>query len=216
MDRCKQTSREATGRNAPRRKIFRIKRKRTSNDDVNSPVLLPMGAITKILDFADVDVDTLLDLAKSDESIRAYVETNQIEAATLEANREILRKLRANDPELDELYLPAEEINYDNEYCPEGDRDLRWLGYFIGKNTALKELHLMISSSGPYEDLRPYNMAIGPLCRGVNLNRSIQKIWFHCGNCWTKSCVNALWDGNTLCPTFDGYVCPRCADGDSL
>ena len=61
-------------------------------------------------------------------------------------NRDILRRLKENDPELVELRVSnAVNLRDENEYClsSEADaRELEWLGYYIGKNTSLKLLGL--------------------------------------------------------------------------
>ena len=88
-----------------------------------------------------------------------------------ETNRGILRKLKANDTEFDDLVVSEEEhYRDDRDYCPEDTRSLGWVGYYIGKNTYLRELIL--------RPVRDFNNIIETLCRGVNCNRSIQKIAF--------------------------------------
>ena len=47
-------------------------------------------------------------------------------------NRDILRRLKEDDPEFDEVWVTnARDDEFD--YCPEGSLDIGWLGYFIGK-----------------------------------------------------------------------------------
>ena len=89
-------------------------------------------------------------------------------------NREILRKLKENDPGYVSLVVSKEGVARGcNEYEVEGARDLGWLGYFIGKNTKLQKLILRDTAFGPI--LARY---IETFCRGVNSNRSIQEIVF--------------------------------------
>ena len=78
-----------------------------------------------------------------------------------ETNREILRWLKENDPEFVELCVRSRRDD-------ENARELGWIGYFIGENTTLKEITLC---SDPFLGL--------PFYRGMNSNRSIQKISFH-------------------------------------
>ena len=103
----------------------------------------------------------------------------KIEDITTDAtNREILRQLKENDPEFDNLVVCStrDEDDYrdtDNEYCPQSAREMGWVGYYIGKNTTLKELHLQ---RNPF---RQFNTGdIQTFCKGVNSNRSVQKIDF--------------------------------------
>ena len=69
-----------------------------------------------------------------------------------EDNQDILRRLKENDPDFEMLWVMDEPIN-DNDYCPEGDSEPGWLGYFIGKSTTLKNLFL--GSDECYVLLRP-------------------------------------------------------------
>ena len=65
-------------------------------------------------------------------------------------NREILCKLKENDPNLvnvaviGSLHDNIDLIDHNglHEYHPEGAHDLGWVGYYIGKNTYLKKLQL--------------------------------------------------------------------------
>ena len=96
---------------------------------------------------------------------------------TDETNREILRKLKENDPEFDNLVVCStrDEDDYrdDNEYCPQSAREMGWVGYYIGKNTTLQELYFNLN---PFED---FSNSIELFCRGANSNRCIQKIGFN-------------------------------------
>ena len=102
--------------------------------------------------------------------------TTKIEdISTDETNREILRWLKENNPDFDELVVCStrDEDNLfgDSEYCPKSANDMGWLGYFIGQNTTLRELELR-----SFEDIN--DKAIETFCAGVNINRSIKKIAF--------------------------------------
>ena len=62
---------------------------------------------------------------------------------TDKTNQYILRQLLQNDPDFDKLVVVSRRNDDDdNEYCPEDTRSLGWVGYYIGKNTTLKELIL--------------------------------------------------------------------------
>lgn len=102
-----------------------------------------------------------------------------------ETNREMLRKLEKNDPNFDKLWVRSSHdlaVGRAQYYLSDGAHELGWLGYFISKNTTLKELHLTSNIFGGAV-LRThmaggYSNAIEPFCRGVNRNTSIQKIRF--------------------------------------
>ena len=57
---------------------------------------------------------------------------------TDEQNRNILRKLKANDPDFDKLLVDdtrgsGSGSGRKNVYCPEGTQDLGWLGISLAK-----------------------------------------------------------------------------------
>lgn len=89
-----------------------------------------------------------------------------------ESNRVILRKLRENNPKLDKLWVYDGSVGGSKEYCPAGAHDMALLGYFIGQNTSLKELCFWMN---PVEDISECTELF---FRGVNCNRSIQKLDF--------------------------------------
>ena len=84
-----------------------------------------------------------------------------------QTNQEIIHRLKKDDPKLKKLTVCAEGARDGYCYYPEGARDLGWLGYYIGRNTILKELHLRSGFNGGIH-----------FCRGVNCNRSIRKFSF--------------------------------------
>ena len=106
----------------------------------------------------------------------AAASTIKIEDITTdEINREILRKLKGNDPTFEKLRVYEERSSHlDNRYCPQGARDFGWLGYYIGQNTYLRKL---ILRSNIFRGVN--SSAIESFFRGVNSNRSIQKIRFN-------------------------------------
>jgi len=92
--------------------------------------------------------------------------------ASDDVNRKILRRLKENDPNFDELWWvdgggPTSRKGY--MYYPEGGSDVGWFGHFIGNNTKLRALTFYSN---------PFEKAIEQFCRGVNSNRSIRKIVF--------------------------------------
>ena len=98
----------------------------------------------------------------------AAAATVAIEDITRNAtNREILRRLKENDPEFHMLRVVYACSRRNNQFWPEDAHILGWLGYYAGRNTHLRELYL----SDPISKI-----AIEPFCRGVNHSRSIQKI----------------------------------------
>ena len=107
----------------------------------------------------------------------AVASTIKVEDITSnDTNRKILRKLKANDAEFDDLVVvSSRDYDDNNEYCPEDTRSLGWLGYYIGKNTKLQGLILRLNPLRYF-----HNRAdIEDFFRGVNCNRSIQEIHFH-------------------------------------
>ena len=96
-----------------------------------------------------------------------------------ELNRDILRGLKDNDPDLGYLFICSpeqvtNEIDVDEfSFCPDNWKELGWLGYYLGKNTTVIELHFYEtpppSCSSGFEGFR----------RGLGRNKSIQKIAFH-------------------------------------
>ena len=93
-----------------------------------------------------------------------------------ETNRNILRRLKQNDPNLDMLVVtPTRRYYYEDDascpqYCPEGALDSGWIGYFIGKNTNLKGMALCANPFDGFDN--------EPFFRGLCANRSIQHIVF--------------------------------------
>lgn len=116
-------------------------------------------------------------------------------------NRIVLRRIKRNsryDENNGVLYI--QNVHDENgeecvDYVPEGANDMRWLGYFIGKNIYLQNLYLSAftppSSSGSFEEV------LTPFLMGVNNNRSITSLEF---------CSMDLFDGklfSMLHPFFE-------------
>ena len=111
-----------------------------------------------------------------DYDARCAAGTTKIEDITTdEINREILRRLKENDPNLKKLATHMVYDGWGKDYCyrPENGHDLKLLGHFIGENTILKELKFL-----SYPDHGLNNDTIESFCGGVNRNRSIQRIRF--------------------------------------
>ena len=88
----------------------------------------------------------------------------------------ILRQLKENDPNFDKLWVQGNREGWAASrsccFCPKGASDLAlgWLGYFIGKNTILKDFSLR---SGRFVSVAKYH--VKAFFRGISCNRSIQK-----------------------------------------
>ena len=89
-----------------------------------------------------------------------------------------IRRNNAADSEI--LYIQNEqEIDLDIgetgedciDYIPEGDKDMGWLGYFIGKNNHLKELYFRYVEGMSIDIIKPFVM-------GLNNNKSITSLDF--------------------------------------
>ena len=61
------------------------------------------------------------------------------------------------------------------DYCPEGAGDMGWLGYFVGRNDFLEELHVSPFTPASGASVRD---VIEPFLRGVCNNKSIRTIEF--------------------------------------
>ena len=115
----------------------------------------------------------------------ALASTVKIEDITTDdVNRDILRKLKENDPNFDKLwvYNSGERLD-DCDYCPGGAHEFGWLGYFIGQNTMLEEFYW---SSNQFQW---FNSAIEPFCMGVNLRKFCSKAWICRGEKFSNRCV---------------------------
>ena len=100
----------------------------------------------------------------------AMADTTTIENITCDKiNRDILQKLKDNDQGFKMLqiypYMDIYQQHY--EYMPRRTEDMGWLGYFIGKNTALQKL----TFSGTIEDDSFYEE--------MSCNTSIQTLDFY-------------------------------------
>ena len=103
----------------------------------------------------------------------AAVGTVKIEDITRdEGNRNILRRLKENDPNFDELWVSMSRGSSHAVFWPQDSHESGWVGYFIGKNTILKEMTFY--HSNPLQYLS--SSAVETFFRGVNNNESIQKI----------------------------------------
>lgn len=101
----------------------------------------------------------------------ALADTIKIEDITSnEQNQTILRQLKENDPDLKVIYLFTgdDEADSTNEYIPDKDEDIGWLGYFIGQCTTLHELHFCYDN----DDIKRFY-------RELRCNKSIKKVQFY-------------------------------------
>ena len=63
------------------------------------------------------------------------------DVASCENNKEILRRLKENDPELKKVWICNNRVFFSEyHFHPDDGEELGWLGYFIGKNTSLQKL----------------------------------------------------------------------------
>ena len=69
-------------------------------------------------------------------------------------------------------FILGNEIDDEFSFCPTNGKELGWLGYFIGKNTNLQQLH--INSTPPSS----CNSGVEDFRRGMAQNKSIQTIMF--------------------------------------
>jgi len=106
-----------------------------------------------------------------DNNYAALANTIQIEDITYdEQNQTILQKLKDNDERFDNLYVMDNNGStgyLDDDYIPDDGEDMGWLGYFIGNNKKLQEIHFYkpINNESFYKEL----------CH----NKSIKKIHFN-------------------------------------
>ncbi|KAL7545455.1 hypothetical protein ACHAWF_008799 [Thalassiosira exigua] len=88
-----------------------------------------------------------------------------------EVNREILRRLRGNDPTLVALCFLHRRYRGDSEnYVISEDSDTGWLGHFIGRNTHIRELE--------WCDHVCSEQSVRNFCSGLTGNVSLRKISF--------------------------------------
>ena len=109
-------------------------------------------------------------------------------------NREILHRLRANDPTLTEVGITdieAREQDYYNAerhrgaeaayeetrtyYCPTNTNELGWIGYFIGRNSVVDELTLFHINTDNIRTLGEANIW-SIFGEGMSYNRSIDEL----------------------------------------
>ena len=87
-------------------------------------------------------------------------------------NAEILRKLRDNDSDLTSVALANfGVVDEYKDFIVSDDDDLGWLGYFIGRNSQLKELFIWEWLEGNSDHSK-----IDAFAQGIGLNRSITKL----------------------------------------
>lgn len=101
------------------------------------------------------------------------IDVNNIATGNSE-NRIVLSRIKRNNEDdcVKQLYIQRFATIYSEHECeayiPEGDYDMGWLGYFVGKNDYLEELHI---TSFPNT-----TSMIGTFLRGVNNNKSIHTL----------------------------------------
>ena len=110
----------------------------------------------------------------------AHAHTIRVDVIAADSrNRIILRRLQRNDSDVATALWIQNEYDEDEDqsidYCPEGAYDMGWLGYFVGKNEHLRELHICPFTPTSGSSIRD---VIEPFFRGVSSNNSIQTITF--------------------------------------
>ena len=114
-------------------------------------------------------------------------------------NQGLLRRVKENDPDFDKMLVTDNcedgHCVHCMDYCPDGARDLGWMGYYIGENMTLKHLRFP-SNSMSIRDLEPF-------FRGVNQNRYIQSLSFYKMNLFGGEIFQSLRplfeNNNSLC-----------------
>ena len=110
----------------------------------------------------------------------AQAETIKVEdIATNDNNRCVLRRIRMKrDKEAFHLWIQNQHDDEGEDcvdYCPEGRKDMGWLGYFVGRHKHLHELFIRDfepTSGGSVMDV------IEQFFRGICNNKSIRKVDF--------------------------------------
>jgi len=98
----------------------------------------------------------------------ALANTIKIEDITSnELNREILYRVKNNNESFDKIFIMEDATGDDDEYIPDDGEDTGWLGYFIGNNKKLQEIHF-------------YNTIIDneSFYKEMSRNRTIKEIHF--------------------------------------
>ena len=115
----------------------------------------------------------------------AQADDISVDDIAVDINNQIsLSRLRRNDADAENIVsLWIQNENEHDEdweedcmyYIPEGAYDMGWLGYFVGKNEHLQELHIrpFIPTSGS-----TVRDVMEPFFRGLSSNKSIQEIYF--------------------------------------
>ena len=104
--------------------------------------------------------------------------TEIVDITSCEINRMILHRLKRNihmGPEFNKLCIRDHDIishtRYRTYIPKDGEGDLGWLGYFLGENKTLQELHLTCTDTNNFPDILPF-------CKGLGSNEWIRKMIF--------------------------------------
>ena len=92
-------------------------------------------------------------------------------------NQTILHQLKDNDPTLRDLYINVEFNDDYNDYVPEKDEDMGWLGYYIGSSTMLQTLYFYVV---PSFYTAPYNNNVSSFYSCLGHNKTISALVFNC------------------------------------
>lgn len=127
-------------------------------------------------------------LQQKEDNNKALAGNMNIEDITTDDNNKvILRRIKRNkEGDNQDLYIQHEheieidedddeEVSVDFGYVPEGVHDMGWLGYFIGKNNYLQNLHIRAFEPTSGADAME---VLESLFKGVNNNKSITTLDF--------------------------------------
>jgi len=139
---------------------------------------------------------------------------NAEEIAINENNRIALDSIKGNDGSVTYLYIQREhDEDWEDwvDYVPEGTNDMGWLGYFVGKNDHLKELHLR-----EFDPPSGANISdvLAPFFKGVNNNKSIRELNFEHMDLLDGRVFSMLGPFFENCPTLVNLTVGDCHLGD--
>lgn len=120
---------------------------RVSNENLPWNINMAMAHVLSVREDDRLD-GTIADSALVDREGNTFVHESEcdvlartIEIAKITTSRRrsrLLRRLRSNSPQLTELFI--NHGNAEHSYYPRSADELKWLGYFIGRNSVLKKL----------------------------------------------------------------------------
>lgn len=95
-----------------------------------------------------------------------------------EKKQDILRRIKENDIQkvaiCDSRMPSRDNFTYSMHY---ESHEMGWLGYFIGRSSSVKELHISVCRT--YQQYSPIICGSSDFCRGIKQNKSIQQVKFY-------------------------------------